>query len=56
MTILKDSKRQIYWLHESGEARPFAYIERVGRQWWLGGLPAVSGYFATKREALEAAK
>lgn len=51
-----DRQQKIYWLYEEGVSLAVAYVKRVGRQWWLGGMPAVDGYYRTKRAALEAAK
>ncbi len=48
----KPAYKAIYWLREEGEAAPYAYVERVGSQWWLGGLPHLSGYFKTRNAAI----
>ncbi len=48
------SCQALYWLREEGSTVPYAYIERKGNQWWLGGM-AVCGYFPTRKAALAAA-
>lgn len=45
----------MYWLTEKGAALPFAYVERVGGKWWLGGIPHLSGYYDTRNLAIAVA-
>jgi hypothetical protein len=48
----RPAHQPLYWLREEGETLPYAYVERVGSQWWLGGMPGCCGYFKTRNAAI----
>lgn len=47
--------QQLSYLRNAGETHPFAYVERVGVQWWAA-IPGgdVAGYFPTRSQAIAA--
>lgn len=51
----KPAHQTLYWLTERGSNAPYAFIQRKGRKWWLGGNAAQSGYFDNRKAAIAAA-
>lgn len=47
-------REELYWLREEGAEHPYAYVKRVGGQWWAAIPGGYGEYHKTRKEAIAA--